>query len=169
MAAFFGILQTGHESRKTSQSLQEQRCRQGSITTHEFLVLQILHTVFFFVSVLSGSSQQDSASSAAFSDKNADSLRRWMESLSDAIMASFSLATLCHVRFSISIFFMKLCSSVVRFAALAISSSFCFSSKSLFHSYFVINTDICCFLCSCIAILNLSFCSISTNTFTYVN
>lgn len=159
MAAFLATLQTGHESRKTSQSLQEQRCRHGSITTHEFRELQHLHTIFLFSSPISSMFwQQDSASSAAFSDKYADSLSRWIEPLSDAIIASFSLATLCHVRFSISILFMKLCSSEFRFAAFAISSSFCFRSNSVFHSYFFIKTAICCFLCSCIAILNLSFC-----------
>lgn len=166
MLAFFGILQTGHESRKTSQSLQEQRCLQGSITTQEFRELQHLQTIALFssspFSVFSSFSsmfwQQDSASSAALADKQADSLSRWIVLFNDATIASFSFATLCHVWFSISILFKKFWSSIVLFAAFEISSSFCLSRSWVLDSYFFIKSAICCFLCSCNANLNLSFC-----------
>lgn len=162
MLAFFTILHTGHESRKTSQSLQEQRCLQGSMITQEFRMSQLLQIM---VLVLCSSSpflwsitlQYDSASSVSLADKRALSLSCWIVLFNDRIAASFSFAILCHVWFSISIFLRKSSSSIFLFTALNTSSSFCLSNSWILGSYFLINNAICCFLCSRKANLNLSF------------
>lgn len=166
MLAFFTTPQTGQEIKKPWQDLHEQRCLQGRKTTHEFRELQHLHSIFLaFCSSFSpplfspvSSSQQDSASSTQLV-KHWFSLSRSIELLRLETKASFSLASLCQFWLSISIVLKNCSSSPVLFMALEISSSFCFSKYSAFASNFLRSNKICCFLCSCKANFNLSFCN----------
>lgn len=166
MLAFFTTPQTGQEIKKPWQDLHEQRCLQGRKTTHEFRELQHLHSIFLaFCSSFSpplfsppvSSSQQDSASSTQLV-KHWFSLSRSIELLRLETKTSFSLASLCQFWLSISIVLKNCSSSPVLFMALEISSSFCFSKYSAFASSFLRSNKICCFLCSCKANFNLSFC-----------
>lgn len=170
MLAFFTIPQTGQESKETWQSLHEQRCLQGRNTTHEFLKLQLLQTIFSWFSLSPSpcplfSPVPSSLSPLKHDPVSSTSLVKHPFSLSCSIVlfkfatiASFSVANRYHVWLSISTFLKKSSSSIVLFIAFAISSSFCCSKTTVFSSYFLKSNAICCLRCSCKSNLNLSFC-----------
>lgn len=161
MLSTFTDLQIGQESMRASHASQEQRCLHGRITTHEFLELQVLQVILSLSSEalkVWGRSQQDSASSAGVEDEKTFSfVISSILNFNESTMASFSLAILCHAWFSISILFKSNSNFAFFLLSFAISSSFCLSKKRVFASTVFIRSVVCCFLCSCMVSLNLSF------------
>lgn len=155
MLAFFTILHTGHECRKASHDLQQHRCLQGIITTHESSLKQFLQIIVFLFSILFSSWQQEPSSSTsifAFSLNCSILLLRFIT------IDSVSMAVICHFCLSISVLLKNSSSSILLVVARLISSSFCFSNTSDFDSYFFKIVNCCCFRYACRANRNLSFC-----------
>lgn len=161
MLASFTDLQTGHNSKNASHALQEQRCRHGSINTHDLLAQHARQTPPPAAVAGGGgeSWQHDSASSAALEveQQAADSLTCSRALLSAMAVASFSLANLCHASFSAATLLRHSSSSTALFLALTTSSSFCCSKNIALASIIFASLSNCWLLCCCKTILNLSF------------